>query len=118
MFLVDNVPNINKFGAAKRPNMKKTFQRSDGVRGRGGLFWRSPWKLFMFMSPLPNISTLAILISRQKIPPEHQNGGPQNEFTGIPRTEGFCGNSSENLNFPEFHDLGFWGPHFQCFGGK
>ena len=39
VFLGENVPNINKFGAAKRPNIKDS-----GVRGgpsEGGLFWRT-----------------------------------------------------------------------------
>ena len=45
-------------------------------------------------SPLPNISTLAILISPEN-PPKTPKWGPQNEFPGIPRIEGFCGNSTE-----------------------
>ena len=38
----------------------------------------------------------------QKIPPNRQKWGPQNEFPGITRTKGFCGNSTETLTFPEF----------------
>ena len=52
-------------------------------------------------SPLPNISTLAILISPEH-PPKTPKWGPQNEFPRIPRTEGFCGNSAETPNFSEF----------------
>ena len=37
-----------------------------------------------------------------KIPPNRQKWGPQNEFPRITRTKGFCGNSTEILNFPEF----------------
>ena len=45
---MNNVPNINKFGAAKRPNIKK-FRGPRGSEG-GGLFWQTPWKLLMFMA--------------------------------------------------------------------
>ena len=36
----------------------------------------------------------------QKIPPKRWKWGPQNEFPGVTRTEGFCGNSTEKLEFP------------------
>ena len=35
-------------------------------------------------------------------PPKSPKWGPQNEFSGITRTKGFCGNSTETLDFPEF----------------
>ena len=54
----------------------------------------------------------------QKIPPNRQKWGPQNEFPAVTRTKGVCGNPTGTLNFPTHPDLGFWGPHFQRFGGK
>ena len=45
---MNNVPNINKFGAAKRSSIKNA-----GIRGgprEGGLFWQILWKLFMLMA--------------------------------------------------------------------
>ena len=121
-------------------------------------------------SPLPNISTLAILISprksadcergrrkgamsknvknrqkasksfstlfenfraapffrpllqaAEKISPKTPKWGPQNEFPGIPRTEAFCGNSTENLNFPEFPGpsrIRILGSPFSAFWGE
>ena len=36
----------------------------------------------------------------QKIPPNRQKWGPQNEFPGITRTEGCCGNSYRNPEVP------------------
>ena len=40
-FWVNNVPNTNRFGAAKQPNIKE-------IRGprEGGLFCQAPWKLY------------------------------------------------------------------------
>ena len=73
--------------------------------------------LFLHNSLLPNISTLAILISPRKSTPDRQNGGPQNEFPGIPRIRGFCGNSPQTLNFLTPISA-LWGPHFQRFGGE
>ena len=69
--------------------------------------------LIAVSSPLPNISTLATLLSPDN-PPKSQKWGPQNEFPGNTWTKGFCGISAETLTW----NFGFWGPHFQRFGGK
>ena len=75
-----------------------------------------------YASPLPNISNLAILISpRKKKTPQIAKMGSPKEFPAVTRIKGICGNSTETLknrNFPAHPDFGFWGPHFQRFGGK
>ena len=68
--------------------------------------------LLHLASLLPNISTLAILISPRKSPPKSPKWGPQNEFPGIPRIRVFCGNSPQTLNFPATPISALWGPHF------
>ena len=73
-----------------------------------------------YTSPLPNISTLAILISPRKSP-KTPKWGPQNEFPGITRTKGFCGTSTETLNFPEFPGpsrFRIFGSPFSTFWGE
>ena len=77
-------------------------------------------KIINITSPLPNISTLAILISPEN-PPKSPKWGPQNEFPGVTQTKGFCGNSTAtwiSWNFSARPDFGFWDPHFQRFGDK
>ena len=57
----------------------------------------------------------------QKIPPNRKKWGPQNEFPGITWTRVSVETLKKSwifCNFPAHPDFGFWGPHFQRFGGK
>ena len=55
-------------------------------------------------------------------PPKTPTWRPQTQFPGITQTEGFCGNSTESLDFPEFpgpsrfRDFGV--PIFSVLGGN
>ena len=70
---------------------------------------------------LPNISTLAILISPRKSPPNHQNGVPKMNFPEFPGS-GFSVDILHkpwiSRTFPATPISALWGPHFQRFGGK
>ena len=74
------------------------------------------------VSPLPNISTLAILISPRKSPQIAKHGVPKKKFPRVTRTKGFCGNSTENPDFPgisrpiPISDFGV--PIFSVLGGN
>ena len=45
---MNDVPDMNNFGAARWPNIKE-IQGPRGSKG-GGLIWRAPQKSFMFMA--------------------------------------------------------------------
>ena len=47
---MNNVPNINKFGAARRPKVKRVRGLIGGPREGGFLILRTRQKLFMFMA--------------------------------------------------------------------
>ena len=74
----------------------------------------------VYVSPLPKYQLWPFSFP-QKIPPKTPKWVPQNEFPGIPRTEGFCGNATENPNFPEFpgpSQFRILGSPFSAFWGK
>ena len=75
----------------------------------------------LYVSPLPNISTLAILISPRKSPQIAKNGVPKMNFPELPRPRVSVEILQQpwiSRNFPAHPDSGFWGPHFQRFGGN
>ena len=92
-------------GSGSAVGFGKNGSDGSGFRFRFGS-WATlykPWFPNRDSSPLPNISTnFGHSHSPPKIPPNRQEWGPQNEFPGVTRTKGFCGNSTETLIFQEF----------------
>ena len=82
----------------KFPSRPLEIPPSISVKVRYFSFRQDTKKGFHHLTP----KLWAFSFSPRKSPPKSPKWDPKKEFPGITRTKGFCGNSTANLDFPEF----------------